>query len=190
MDANGAINGKILPGDPHDLPKIAGLLALEATQDIPLRSLCFGPQNISTLFISMYFGLSQLQSKAYSKISHPISPQSLRRFIHLFQADPTSAAFSFLTMYAIRHHTITDHLDLFNNLFGIRWDDQKHSKGIGRRTIPSPSPLQLIKTHRGPIPIEPTHSNKISHPFHLEPTPRRVGRREDWKMCQSNLGRC
>ena len=128
------------------------------------------------LIAILYSRLSCSQSKLYDPSTNiPISSESLSAFVHLVQTNTTSAAFSVLTMYSIRHRTLTDHPNSFNLSFkGLSYSD-RHSHGIGKLTIPSPSPLQLIKSHRGPIPIEPTHSNKIPHPFHLEPTARRVG---------------
>ena len=103
-----------------------------------------------------------------------ISNLSRSAFIYLIQENPISAAFSLLTMYSIRHHTLTDHPDAFHPLF-MRLDySEKLSHGIGKFTIPSPSPSQLIKPHRGPIPIEPARCNEVPRPFDLERTARRV----------------
>ena len=77
-----------------------------------------------------------------------ITPHPPAAFIHLIRADPTSAAFSFLTMYSIRHRTITDHPDSFDHLFAPLLYE-KHFHGIGKLTVPSPSPLQLIKHSQG-----------------------------------------
>ena len=127
-------------------------------------------------FITLYHWFAPPYSKAYEpSLNWPISSQSLPTFIRLVQENPTSAAFSFLTMYSIRHRTLTDYRYRFDNLFEEFSGSERNAHNIGKPKIPSPSPLQLIKTHRGPILIKPTHSNKISHPLHLEPAAKRVG---------------
>ena len=118
--------------------------------------------------ITLYLWFVPLHSKAYNPpYDQPISYQSLPTFIRLVQENPTSAAFSFLTMYSIRHRTLADYPNDFNNLFLRLSHSETLSHGISKFTIPSLSLLQLIKSHRGPISIESTQSNKISHPFHL-----------------------
>ena len=101
--------------------------------------------------------------------------QSLPTFIHLIRENPTSAAFSFLTMYSIRHRTLTEHPKYFNDLFYRFSDSDRVSHDIGKLATPSQYPLQLIKSHRRQIPIKSTHRNEVTHPFHLEPIARRVG---------------
>ena len=166
---------RLLPDIPYDCVEFVGSFALDVARDDYLRSIYFTQEVPPSFFATLYFGCVRSQYGAYAPGDYAISYHSLSAFIHLIHANPTSAAFSFLTMYSIRHRTLTDHPDSFDTLFYLLSDSEKHSHGIGKLTIPSPSPLQLIKTHRGPIPIEPTHSNKIPHPFHLEPTARRVG---------------
>ena len=75
-------------------------------------------------------------------------------------------------MYSIRHRTLNDHPDFFDDLFLWLDDSDKQSRGIGKFTISLPFPLQLIKIYRRPFPIESTDSNKMPYPFHLEPTAR------------------
>ena len=126
----------------------------------------------SVFFYSQFI---KLQSEAYSPSeSYPISDEPRNALIHLIQTNPASAAFSFLIMYSTRHHTLKDHPDTFDNLFSCLSEPEKLSRGIGKPTNSSPSTLQLMKNLRGPIPIQPTHSNKISHPFNLEQTTRRI----------------
>ena len=101
-------------------------------------------------FITLYHWFAPPYSKAYDpSLNWPISSQSLPTFIHLIQKNPSSAAFSFLTMYSIRHRTLTDHPNSFDNLFEWLSEPEKHSHGIGKLTIPSPSPIQLIKHSQG-----------------------------------------
>ena len=121
----------------------------------------------------LYLVFALRQAKVYKPSTNwPISPQSFPAFIHLIQANTTSASFSILIIYSIRHHTLIDHPDFFNHLFQRLPDSGRHSHGIGKFTIPSPSPSQLIKPHRGPIPIEPTRCDEVLHPFDLERTAR------------------
>ena len=114
--------------------------------------------------IPIYHRLAPLHSKTYNPLTS-----------HLIKANPTSTAFPFLIMYSIRHRTLTDHPDSFDDLFPRLDESEKISHDIGKHKIPSPSPLQLIKIPSGTIPIKPTQSNKSTHPFHLAPTARRVG---------------
>ena len=149
--------------------------AFETFQDDRLRSSLLCQEADPHLLAMFYLGLTYLASKAYNPQKDlPISSQSLPAFIRMIQANPTSAEFSLITMYSIRHRTLTDHPTSFAYLFPSLSYSERHAHGIGKLTIPSLSPLQLIKYHRGPIPVEPPHSIKISHPFHLEPTTRRV----------------
>ena len=111
--------------------------------------------------IPIYHRLAPLHSKTYNPLTS-----------HLIKANPTSTAFPFLIMYSIRHRTLTDHPDSFDDLFPRFEDSEKISGDIGKPKIPSPSPLQLIKTLRGPIPIESTYSNSVPHPCHLGPNAR------------------
>ena len=163
---------RMLPRVPDSLAVFVGSFAFEENQasNRRLGELCFGPLSQPSSFQILYVTLSSSHAKAYTPDNAVIPFHSTPAFIHLIQANPTSAAFSFLTMYSVRHRTLTDHPDCFDDLFDWFSDFEEHAHGIGKLTIPSPSPLQLIGTHRGPVSIEPTHSNKIPHPFHLEPT--------------------
>ena len=165
----------LLPDIQYDRVDLVGSLALDAARDNYLRSIYFSQEVPPSFFATLYIGCSHSQSGVYDPGDFVISYDSRSAFVRLIQANPTSAAFSFLTMYSIRHRTLTDHPDYFDFLVYPLSDSEKLSHSIGKLTIPSPSPLQLIKSHRGSIPIEPTHSNKIPHPFHLEPTAAHVG---------------
>ena len=121
---------------------------------------------------SSYLEFTHLQSKAYDRFEYVISDKPCNVLIHLIQTNPTLATFSLLIMYSIRHRTLIDHPDSFPNLFQKLFEFEKFSHSVGKLTIPSPVVVQLIKTRRGPISTEPTHSNTIPHPFHLEPTSR------------------
>ena len=158
---------RVLPSIPDGLDINVGSFLLDAAQNTPSQPVSFR-QEVRTL---LYPALIRLQSKAHIPDDDLVPPDCPAAFIHLIRADPTSAAFSFLTMYSIRHRTITDHPDSFDHLFAPLLSE-KHFHGIGTLTIPSPSPLQLIKPHRGPILIELSHSNEIRYPFHLEPARR------------------
>ena len=101
-------------------------------------------------FMTLYLWFAPLHPKAYDPSRNwPISSQSLPTFMRLVQESPTSAAFSFLTMYSIRHRTLTDHPNAFDFLFEGLSDSERLSNGIGKLTIPLPSPLQLIKHSQG-----------------------------------------
>ena len=152
------------------------VFALQAFHDDRFRSCLLIPVADPYLLAMLYPGLTYLTSKAYDPGKKLIIPsQSLSAFIQLIQANSTSAAFSALIMYSIRHRTLRDYPDSFDHLFQRLDDSEKHSHGIGKLTIPSLSQFQLIKSCRRPVLIEPTHRNEIPHPFHLEPTGRRVG---------------
>ena len=136
---------RMLPYIPDGPVMTVGSLLVEATEDSRLHSIYFG-QEIRPCF---YFALIRLQTKAYTPGSYVVPFRSLTAFICLIQANPTSAAFSFLTMYSIRHRTLTDHPGSFDDLFWGLSDSELHSHGIGKLTIPSPFPLQLIKHSQG-----------------------------------------
>ena len=136
---------RMLPYIPDGLVRTVASLLVEAAEDSRLHSIYFG-QEIRPCF---HYALIRLQAKAYTPGGFVIPTRSLTTFIHLIQANPTSAAFSFLTMYSIRHRTLTDHPDSFDSLFYWLLESQKHSHGIGKLTIPSPSPIQLIKHSQG-----------------------------------------
>ena len=125
--------------------------------------------------VPLYLKFIQLHSKAYNskRNCNPFSHHTLLAFIHHIQRDPTMAAFSLLTMYSIRHRTLTDYPDAFDILFENLLDREKPEEG--KLSSNSPSHLQLIEIHRGPIATKSTRRNKISHPFHLESTTRRFG---------------
>ena len=91
---------------------------------------------------TLYLWFATIHSEAYNPVrNRPISSQSLPTFIRLIQENPTSAAFSLLTMYSIRHRTLADHPDSFNDLLPSLSDSERVSRGIGKLTISSPSPL-------------------------------------------------
>ena len=88
---------------------------------------------------TLYLGFVTLHSKAYNPVRNPpIFSQSLSTFISLVQENPTSAAFSLLTMYSIRHRTLTDYPGDFDSLFRGLSESEKLSHGIGTLSIPSP----------------------------------------------------
>ena len=137
----------ILPSIPDGLEKNVASFLVDAAQDTPSQPVSFRPEILSLLCPS----LIQFQSKTYTPgLGDQVIPShTLTAFIHLIRADPTSAAFSFLTMYSIRHRTLTDHPGSFDDLVPLLSNSEKLSHGIGKLTIPSPSPLQLIKHSQG-----------------------------------------
>ena len=98
---------------------------------------------------SLYLGFTSAQCTSYSlrkymttrNSVHPVSSTYLPTFIQLIESNPVSAAFSLLTMYSIRHRTLADHPDSFNDLLPWLSDSERVSRGIGKLTISSPSPL-------------------------------------------------
>ena len=129
----------ILPNVSYGPAGVVGAFTLEVMQDDYLRSMYFGKEVNSSLFAILYLSLTHLQSEAYIPWrNYPISSRYLPSFIRLIQANPISAAFSFLIMYSIRHRTLTDHPDAFNCLFGDLSDSEKHSHDIGKLTVHSP----------------------------------------------------
>ena len=132
---------RMLPYIPDGPVRIVGSLLVEAAEDSRLHPIYFG-QDIRPC---MYLALTHLQSTSYNPLSNlPISRQSLPTFIHLIQANPILASFSFLTMYSIRHRILTNYPDSFDNLFDWLSNSEKLSYGIGELTVALLSPLQLI----------------------------------------------
>ena len=94
---------------------------------------------------TLYLWFTTIHSEAYNPVQNrPISSQSLPTFIRLVQENPTSAVFSFLIMYSIRHRALTDYPGDFDNLFNELSESEKLSHGIGTLSIPSSPTLQLI----------------------------------------------
>ena len=85
---------RILPSIPDGLEKNVGSFLVEAAQNTLSLPISFRQEIHSHL----YPALTQFQSKAYTPGNLVIPSHSLTAFIHLIRADPTSAAFSFLTM--------------------------------------------------------------------------------------------
>ena len=140
-----AIKGGMLPSllEPQ---QALDKLALDTFQDQHLRLNLLCQKANPYLVGRLYSRLRYLKYADYSPVpslsdnTYILPPQSIVAFIHLFQENSTSAAFSFLTMYSIRHRTLTDHPDSFNSLFYPLSHSEKHSHGIGKLRIPSPSP--------------------------------------------------
>ena len=143
------MNRIMLPATSHGPAGVVGSFTLEVAQDDQLRSLYFGNEIYVPTLVTLYLGLSHFQSKTYTPGTFVVPSHSTPAFICLIQANSTSAVFSFLTMYSIRHRTLTDHPDSFDHLFSPLYDSERLSHGIGKLTITSPSPLQLIKHSQG-----------------------------------------
>ena len=106
-----AMNCIMLPAMSHGLVGVVGSFTLGVAQDDQLRSMYFVQEIHMATLVTLYFGLSRFQSKACPPGALVIPPHSTPAFIHLFQANQTSAAFSFLTMYSIRSFTLKEHLN-------------------------------------------------------------------------------
>ena len=130
-DQSQAMNRGMLPGGPYGPAKIIGSFALEAAQDDHLRALYFDSQHHSSFFATLYFGMTHLQSQAFVSNSFLIPPHSIAAFVRLTQTNNSLAALSLLTMYSIRHRTLTDHPNIFKILCALDEFD-----GIGKPTIP------------------------------------------------------
>ena len=135
----------------HALPYISEGLArnvesllFEVVQNIHIQPTSFRHEICSRL----YPALTRLQSKAYAPgpDNYVIPFRLLPSFIRLIQVDPASAAFPLLTMYSIRHHTLTDHPNSFNHLFDWLSESERHRHGIGKLISFSPSLFQLTKS--------------------------------------------
>ena len=112
------------------------------------------------LFRMLHIRISDICSKAYKpSINSPIPSQFLPAFIRLIRESPTDAAFSVLTMYSIRHRTLTSHPASFDHLFGQLPDSEKLSYGTGKLTIPSQYPCQIIRTHSQGTNLYRTYSS-------------------------------
>lgn len=126
----------------HMLPKglswAVGSFALEVVQDDHLRSIYFGLNIHPSSFAMLYLGMTRQQSEAYVPNYCAINTKSTLALTHLFEANPTSAAFSLLTLYSIRRRTIRDHPEGFDYLFGWLDDSEKRSHGIGNHAFSYP----------------------------------------------------
>ena len=145
---------RILPSIPDGLEKNVGSFLVEAAQNTLSLPISFRQEIHSHL----YPALTQFQSKAYTPGNLVIPSHSLTAFIHLIRADPTSAAFSFLTIYSLRHRTLTDHPDFSNHLFGPLFSS---SHGIGKLTIPSTVSTPADQTSQGIISLRQQNTSSI-----------------------------
>ena len=116
---------------PKGLSRAVGLFALEAIQDDHLRSIYFGSEIHPSSFAMLYFGMTRHQSKAYIPQYCVMRQKPIVALTHLFEENPTSAVFSFLTLYSIRCRTVKDHPDNFDYLFCWLSDSEKLTNGIG-----------------------------------------------------------
>ena len=124
----------------------------------------------------LYLVFALRQAKVYNPSTNwPISPQSFPAFVHLIQANTTSASFSILIIYSIRHHTLIDHPDFFNHLFQRLPDSGRHSHGIGKFTISSLCPLQPDQDSQG-TNFYQTYSQQQNHSFIPSGTNRKTSR--------------
>ena len=119
----------MLPAMSHGPAGVVSSFTIEVAQDDQLRSVYFRQGIHMATLVTLYFGLSHFQSKACTPGAFVIPPHSTPAFIHLIQANQTSAMFSLLTMYSIRSLTLTEHPDSFNRLFP---DSGKLCRGIGK----------------------------------------------------------
>ena len=158
---------RMLPYMSSGLARNVGSFLIEGIGDPHLQPANFGQE----IRPCLYFALTRLQSSGYTPNHDIISSRPLSVFIRLIQADSSSAAFSFLSMYSIRQRTLAEHPDSFDFLFLAFSDPVIHSHGIGMLVIYLQSLPQLIKNHRGRVPIEPTLGNKIPRRSYLESKP-------------------
>ena len=151
------------------LARNVGSFLIEAIGDPQLQPANF----VQEIRRCLYLALTRLQSSGYTPNHDIISSRPLSVFIRLIQADSSSAAFSFLSMYSIRQRTLTEQPDSFDFLFSALSDPVIHSHGIGKLFISLRSLPQLMENlnHRRRVPIKPTLWNKMPRPFYLESKP-------------------
>ena len=85
-------------------------------------------------FSRWFGGLSRVLSASYIVGEHgnrPIPTSFVSAFGQFMEASPTSAAFAILVMYSVRHSTITEHPDSYDDLFSYFSpnDQQKGENG-------------------------------------------------------------
>ena len=132
-----------------------------------------------SIWSMLHFSLIHLSSRVYSPGNSVLPSDFVPGFIHLIRVNPTSAAFSLITAYSIRHRIIVEHPHTFNHLFPWLPLPNPDYHGIGEFATPSSSPQRLMMINRGPVRIEPNHSSKAPRPFPLGSPTRRTCRREN-----------
>ena len=135
LDEGSTINNGILPSIFDGVTQSVKKFLLEITEDNYLLSFYFGPESDLSVWSVLHSAFVHMSTKTYNPGNDVISSQSLSPFIRLLQAEPTSATFSLLTMYSIRHRTLIDHPSTFDVLFTGICDIEKQSYGIGNITI-------------------------------------------------------
>ena len=85
------------------------------------------------VFGSLHLNLSISLSDSHMHDENmPVPRIGVPTFVQLIQAGPTSASFSILTMYSIRHRTIVDYPDTWREIFRHLSNDEKRSSSAGR----------------------------------------------------------
>ena len=133
LDDKAPINGGMLPRLLNGPAGAIENFTLELFENTHLRTMILCQNVNPNLLATLYPVFVHLRPKLRT-LEAPvvISPSSLPTFIHLMRANPTSAAFSFLVMYAIRHRTLIDQPETFESIFlGLTYSERL-SHDIGK----------------------------------------------------------
>ena len=137
-DADTPVDLRILPDVTHGLGNAVDAFALDMLKDHHSRTVYFGGDLDPSSFLMMYSSLVGSHVKSYTLRTElrdsvsPIPSQSLDAFTILILTNTNSAAFSLLTMYAIRHRTMVDCPNDFYRLFQRPTHTVMHSHTIGK----------------------------------------------------------
>jgi hypothetical protein len=149
------LNEKQSPVDSGLIPQISwdvkdmGTSILGVLGEKSSITVYFGESSNLTCISPLYSCLTLALSGMYDPATnYPISLTHLPTFIRLIQEGPTSAAFSILTMYSVRHHTLIKHPEEYDHLFGWLSDTEKQKYGSGKFSLHLLSTQLLIGTHR------------------------------------------
>ncbi|KAK7689225.1 hypothetical protein QCA50_007916 [Cerrena zonata] len=126
----GPIIQGVLPDVPQGLTRQTCELFASRISDLPLTL------DHPMILAGLYFGMTYALSEAYVPATNfPVPRGSLPVFIRLINKGRSSAVYSVLTMYSVRHHTLENHPGHFDNLFPYIFDDERQTYEIGTRFV-------------------------------------------------------
>ncbi|KAK7684418.1 hypothetical protein QCA50_012365 [Cerrena zonata] len=130
------VDSGLIPDVSYGMMKEMSRVILAEIGDKEQWSMHLGEDSDLSYFPKLCFSLTLALSGTYNSASgFPISSTHLPTFIRLIREGPTSAAFSILTMYSVRHHTLMKHPEKYDGLFPTLSDIEKQNYGIGDQFV-------------------------------------------------------
>lgn len=131
-EKQGPVDCGMLPDMSWDVADMATFI-LDVIGEKKLISVYFGESSNLSYLPPLYSCLTLALSGMYDPATnHPVLSTHLPTYIRLIQEGPLSAAFSILTMYSVRHHTMKTHPENYHGLFPGLFDTELQKYGIGK----------------------------------------------------------